>query len=378
VGLKMSLNPKKQKTTKKISVVGTEEDMLALADVLKQTKQMFNIDITGKGKNLPIRITIRDEAEPEAVSYPRTARALKVIVKALEKEIPISDTEVTTPVSIGDMDWIWNDPTRTDCPTSVRVLQSITRGTNVAGLRPIDPAKHYAGRDITQELDIMLDYPKKWPQSLVGSAGTNNGIFEVLKPEWTYIQSADVWPVESKKWKGKDLNIQEIRRLDEDRREDKAVFPPELGKADGGELTQAIVVAFRGDRDLDPLEKINVDAKVWSNFVKRLPTGMLSKELTKEKPKTIGDMLKVFIAYNVASFMKYKDVTVKPIGPGKASISSEFIDGSNRVPIIVPGQPPQRQFKEKILYSALVVGDGTAPDDVDLEHMVEQNIPGWN
>lgn len=383
----MSLNPKKQKALKRISVVGTEEDRQALADVLKQAYEMFNIDLTGKNKNIPTRIVLSDEAEPEAINYPRTAKALKALVSALEKEIPISDDEQTMPISIGDVDWMWNDPTRVDSPISVRVLQSISRGKNLVGLRPIDPAKHYAGQDIMQKLDSMLDYSTgKWPKSLEGQPGGANGIFEVLKPEWTYIQTVDVFPVLSKKWKGKELSIQEIRELEHKRRDGVDVYPPELGvtediKGKRTPFTQVLTVAFRGDRDLDQLEKINVDSRAWGNFVKSLPPGLLAKELIRDKPKTIGDMLKVFIAYNAASYTKFRNVAVKPLGPGRSSIFTELIDGRTRgeMPAVQLGQTPPRDFKEHVLYSALVVGTGDFDfptyDMSNIRH--EDEIPGW-
>ena len=64
----MSLDKKKEVKMKRISVVGSEEDMESFVDFLSQAKRMFNIDIDTKSKDLPIRIALRDEIEPDIIS----------------------------------------------------------------------------------------------------------------------------------------------------------------------------------------------------------------------------------------------------------------------------------------------------------------------
>jgi hypothetical protein len=376
----MSLDKKKGMGKKRISIVGTKTDFESLADVLAQAKRMFNIDIEMKvkDKDLPTRITLREEAEPDIISYPRTARALTLLNKALRKEIPASDDSQTIPADIGSMDWIYNDPrTAALAPESVRVLQSITEGVARPGLRSIPPARHYAARDIKQEFDSMFE------GKLADNMKDKGGFFSTLEPEWVYIQTADVWPLGSEKWKkGGFENIQKLRELESDRLQDKSAYPPNLGmivnsKGKKVKPTQAMVAVFRGDVEFDLKQKVNVNSKAWSAFVKGLPEGLLSKELTGSKPKTIEDLLKVFFSYNVGSFMKFDDATVRPIGPNMGSILTEHIYGDDRPQL--PGQPPQRKLGDKILYSALVVATGKyRPGSHDVIHLKESEIPGWS
>ena len=312
------------------------------------------------------------------ISYPRTARALSILAKALDKKFPPGQDTQTIPLDIGSMDWVYNDPRTTDLsPTSVRVLQSITEGIARPGLRAIPPAKHYAGRDLTQEFDAMFE--GKLPDNMYDKGG----FFHTLKPEWVYIQTADVSPLSSQGWKQKDLeSMKNIRNLEEERLLDKASYPPYLGKIKNSkgktvEPTQAMVAVFRADMEFDLNQKVNIGNKAWSNFVKRLPEGLLSKELTGDRPKTVGDLLKVFFAYNVGTFMKIDDATVRPIGLDKAPIFTEHMFGDARPQ--EPGKPPQRKLGDKILYSALVVGTGKyrAPTH-DVVHLTENEIPGWS
>lgn len=374
----MSLDKKKQDKVKRISVVGTKEDMQSLADVLSQTKRMFNIDIDFRQKDLPTRITLREEIEPEAITYPRVARALGLLDKAFEKEIPVTDDSQTIPVNIGSMDWVYNDPrTPLLSPVSVRVLQSITEGVAKSGLKAITPAKHYAGRDIKQEFDSM--FQGKFPDNM----RDKNGFFATLDPEWVYIQTAEVWPKTDKVVKKKkELDIKKIRELEAKRLKDLAAYPPDLGyipssKGKKVEPTQAIVAVFRADVEYDMNQKVNIGSSAWSGFVKGLPESLLSRELTKSKPRTVGDLLNVFFAYNVASYMRMEDATVRPISPSRTSVTTDHMFGEVRPQ--TSGLPPQRKLGDKILYSALVVGTGKfRPGFHDIAHLKESEIPGWS
>ena len=375
----MSLDKKKQDKTKRITFVGTKEDMRSLADVLSQTKRMFNIDIDFKQEDLPTRITLREEIEPEAITYPRVARALEKLDKAMAKEIPGGQDSETIPINIGSMDWVYNDPrTPLLSPVSTRVLQSITEGVAKSGLKAIMPAKHYAGRDIKQEFDSM--FQGKFPDNM----RDKNGFFATLEPEWVYIQTAEVWPKTDKVVKKKKEldDIRKIRELEKKRLGDLAAYPPDLGfipnsKGKRVEPTQATVAVFRADVEYDMHQKVNIGSSAWSSFVKGLPEGLLSKELTKNKPKTVGDLLNVFFAYNVASFMRMEDATVRPISPGRTSVTTDLMFGEARPQ--QPGLPPQRKLGDKILYSALVVGTGKyRPGYHDIAHLKESEIPGWS
>lgn len=375
----MSLDKKKQDTKKRVTIVGSKADFESLADVVSQAKRMFNIDIDIEGKDLPSRISLRNEVEPEAITYPRVARALEKLDKALKKEIPPREDTQTIPLEIGSMEWIYNDPqTHGLSPVSVRVLQSITEGVARPGLTAIQPTKHYSGRDIIQEFDAM--FQGKYPDNMRDKGGP----LHTLSPEWVYIQTADVWPKEPKPTSKKELdNIKKIRELEVKRLTDTSAYPPDLGLIQNSrgkkvEPTQATVAVFRADVEYDMHQKINISTTAWSNFVKQLPAGMLSKELTGTKPKTVEQLLNVFFAYNVASFMRMEDATVRPIAKNRTSISTEHMFGEERVP--KPGQPqPLRKLGDKILYSALVVGTGKyRPGYHDVQHLKETEIPGWS
>ena len=375
----MSLDKKKQDKAKRITVVGTREDMQSLADVLSQTKRMFNIDIDFKRRDLPTRITLREEVEPEAITYPRVARALELLDKAFEKKIPASEDSQIIPVNIGSMDWMYNDPRTTLLsPVSTRVLQSITEGVAKPGLQAIMPTKHYAGRDIKQEFDSM--FQGKFPDNM----RDKNGFFATLEPEWVYIQTAEVWPKTDKVVKKKKEldDIRKIRELEAKRLRDLAAYPPDLGfipnsKGKRVEPTQATVAVFRADVEYDMHQKVNISSSAWSSFVKGLPEGLLSKEVTKNKPRTVGDLLRVFFAYNVASFMRMEDATVRAISPNRTLVTTDHMFGDVRPQ--QPGLPPQRKLGDKILYSALVVGTGKfRPGYHDIAHLKESEIPGWS
>lgn len=380
----MSLDKKKIETTKRLSFVGTQEDFESLADVLAQTKRMFNIDIEKKKKGVPMRISISESVEPEAVTYPRVARALEQLSEALHKEIPASDDTQTIGIPIGSMDWIYNDPRShgyapgRNTPVSVKVLQSITDGRAISGLKSITAAKHYANRNIVDVFDAMLigDMPDNMRDK--------GGLFHTVEPEWVYIQTAEVWPTEDKVLESlkEGENIKKLRELEVKRLRDAAAYPPDLGMIENSkgkkiEPTKAIVAVFRGDVEFDMNQKLNIDMKRWGNFVKSLPDDLLSKELTKNKPKTVEDFMKVFLAYNVASFMKMENATVRPIAPNRTSISTEHIFGAEKE--AVPPFAPPKKMGDKILYSALVVGSGKIRiGHHDIENMPEDKIPGWN
>jgi hypothetical protein len=376
----MSLDKKKQDITKRVSFVGTPEDMESLADAVSQIKRMFNLNIDVKSKDMPIRISLRPEIEPEAITYPRVARALTQLDVALKKQIPLGEDSQTIPLDIGSMEWIYDDPrTHGLAPVSVRVLQSITEGVAMPGLRAITPAKHYAGRDIKQEFNSMFD------GELPDNMRDRGGLFPTLDPEWVYVQTAEVWPNTDKVVKNKKEleDIKKIRELEEKRLRDVAAYPPNLGVIESSkgkkvEPTQAIVAVFRGEIEFDMHQEVNINTVGWSGFVKQLPEGMLSKELTRNKPKTVGDLLNVFFAYNVASFMRMQDATVRPISKSRTSVATEHMYGDVRVP--KPGQPqPLRKLEDKILYSALVVGTGKfRPGFHDVAHLSESEIPGWS
>jgi hypothetical protein len=283
-------------------------------------------------------------------------------------------------LSIGSMEWIYNDVTiATPENVGTRVLQSITEGVARPGLKAITPAKHYANRNLIDEFDAMM----------VGSMPDNmrdkGGLFHTLEPEWVYLQTAEVHPKTDKVLGSlkEGENIKKLRELEAKRLRNMAAYPPDLGVIENSkgkkvEPTQAFVAVFRGDYEFDTNQKVNIEMKRWGNFVKRLPKELLSKELTKNKPKTVGDLLKVFMAYNVASFMKMDDATVRPILPNRTAISTEHMFGAEREP--KAGQMgPLRKLGDKVLYSALVVGTGNyRPGFHDIAHPKESEIPGWS
>jgi len=346
---------------------------------LSQTKRMFNIDIEKKKKGVPMRISISEAVEPEAITYPRVARALENLQAALHKEVPESDESQTIAIPFGKMDWVYNDPRSPQySPISIRVLQSITEGVAKPGLKAITTAKHYANKNLIDEFDTMIvgDMPDNMRDK--------GGLFHTIEPEWVYIQTAEVWPTEDKVLESlsEGDDIRKLRELEKKRLKDVAAYPPDLGVIENSkgkkvEPTQAVAAVFRGDVEFDMNQKINLDMKRWGNFVKRLPDGLLSKELTKNKPRTVEDLLKVFLAYNVASFTKMQDATVRPIGPNRTAISTEHMFGDERE--VVPPFAPPRKLGDKILYSALVVGTGKfRPGFHDIVNMPEDKIPGWN
>jgi len=380
----MSLDKKKQDKMKRISVSGTKEDMKALAEVLAQTKKMFNIDIDVKQQDLPTRISLREEVEPEAITYPRVARALDLLDVAFKKEVPRGEDSHTVPVKIGSMDWMYTDPSiATPENVSSRVLQSITEGVSRPGLKAITPHKHYSSRDIKQGLDDMIEGKK--PDNM----RDKDGLFRTLQPEWVYIQTAEVHPKKDKVVKNKKelQDIRKIRKLEEERLDKKknAAYPPNLGmipnsKGKKVEPTQATVAVFRADVEYNMHQKVNISASAWSGLMKQLPDGLLSKELTASKPKTVGELLKFFFAYNVATFMRMENATVRPISPNRTAITTDHMYGDERES--KPGQisqGPLRKLEDKILYSALVVGTGKyRPGFHDVAHLKETEIPGWS
>ena len=386
----MSLSKRRAAKTKTISIVGSETDIRTLGDAIQQAATMFNIDLDVDNKDLPQRITIREKNDPEAVDYPRTAKALRNIAKELSK----GPVEGTHPVHFGSFDWKFAIPSVSgrDVPDVVRVMQSISEGQSVGGLPAMMPGKHYAGYDVMTQMDDAI---AKKPENMIIPGGTTGGLFKRLKPNWVYLQTVDIAPLRSRKAKGKGKHDskEELRALEEGRMaevDDKVKNVPGLGHypADLGiveakgkgrtEATQGYASVFRGDLDYDLSQKLEISRKTWDTFIRKMPADMLSKEL-RNKPKTVGDMLEVFFAYNVASTMKLKNAAVKPIGPGRAKIFTELMDDKGGDPP-GPGQPPARPaLGTKVLYSAIVVGTGKyIPDSHSVSTLGQAKVPGWN
>jgi len=378
----MSLDRKKQLGTKRITVVGLKSDLVAFADVIEQAKSMFNLDLDRKNKDLPIRISISPDVEPEAINYPRTAKILTALSTELKDELHPSDKGTKTyDIKFGKLDWIFNDPSEvTDSNLASRVLQSISEGVSRPGLKAIVSTKHYSPANIGDVKDRLDDTIEN--RGLIENMSVKNGLLRTIDPKWVYIQTANVSPVTNDKVikSRKELSsMKQIRDLERRRLKGDAAYPPDLGtiKSSGGrnvEPTQATVAVFRGDMEFDMNQKIKVSAAQWSSFVKKLPEGLLSKELTGSAPKNVGEMLSVYFAYNVATYMKMKDATVRPLSSDKSAIMTEHIlderEQVNRLP---------KRIGDKILYSALVVGTGDyKPKDYDALHLKEDTIPGWS
>jgi hypothetical protein len=85
---------------KEISLIATQEDIKALQQAMKETGRMFNFDINKKNDDLPARITIDEDIDPEPTMYPRTSAYLRKLSKALEQA---STATGEGPISVGSI-----------------------------------------------------------------------------------------------------------------------------------------------------------------------------------------------------------------------------------------------------------------------------------
>jgi len=373
----MSLDKRKEQKTKKITIVGSEDDIRTLGDVIRQTYQMFNIDLDKGNIDLPPRIGIRDDVDPEAIDYPRTAKILHTV----GDELSDGPKEGTKAVSFGDIKWKLRVPKATtpgiDVPDVVKVMQSVAEGTSIGGLSAVSPTKYFAGYNFMSHMDDAIE---KKPEVMPA------GLYGTLQPSWVYIQNIDMAPKDSLKSKGKKKHDspRELVELEKGRKAgtpEMKRYPADLGEIKTGrkkeEATQGYVAVFRGNYDYDLNQPLKISQKEWNNFIKKIPINLLSAEL-KKKPKTVGDMLEIFFAYDVATTMKLKNAAVRPVATGRSKIFTELMEDKGEQQL--PGQPPARRgLGTQVLYSAVVVGTGKyIPATYDAGNLKQADVPGWN
>jgi len=385
----MSLDKRKDTPTTKrdvmetriVSLIGTPEDMRALGDILQQAHLMFNVDIE-EDRDLPSRIKLSEKMEPDAISYPRTARVLRKLSKKL---LDVSDERKASEeleADFGENAWMYYETK--DVAMLVKAVQSVSEGRPAAvGITPVP--KRIAYGDVTTKMEAMFELPYPSNMSAAGPGGRRlMTLFkEHLKPQWVYLQNVDVHPLSRRKARTSHDDIDELKMMEGELAQGKG-YPLDMGEIDKGflrggkEATQGYVAVFRGDARYDLGQKIKINGGAWSKFVKMLPPELLAGEL-RNRPTTLEDLLKVYFAVCVGSTLKLSNTTIKPIAEGRAPIDVRgFHDVGEKTPGVVGYR---RALGDKVLYSALVVGTGpylAESHDVSGDVHTSADIPGWN
>lgn len=367
--------------TRIVSFIGTPEDMRALGDILQQTHRMFNIDVD-VDRDLPSRIKLREKIEPDALSYPRTARVLRKMSKKLLDVTEEKDAERELEVDFGDNEWMYKETK--DVAMLVKAVQSISEGRPAAVGIAAAPQRISYG-DVTTKMEAMfvLPYPLNMSATAPGGRRIMTLFKEHLKPQWVYLQNVDVHPDSRRKARTSHDEMSELKVMEGELALGKG-YPLDLGEIDrkfytrGKEATQGYVAIFRADTSYDLRQKIKINGGAWSKFLKMLPPELLSGEL-KKKPKTLEDLLKVYFAVCVGSTLKLDNTTIKPIARGRAPIDVRaFHDVGEKKPGVVGYR---KALGDKVLYSALVVGTGpylAESHDVSGDVHTSADVPGWN
>lgn len=377
----MSLPPVRDKTeseTKTVSIIGTEKDMQALGDVLKQAKDMFNIDLNLDNNDMPERLTFRDLEILDAIAYPRTARVLRQTSDGLRATATRNDIIAPVSTDFGNLDWLAQKPQNNFM--IIKALQSVMNGRSIQG-SPSLPAVLSSYGSITADLETMINRP--YPPNMVYNVNTMGLFTHYIKPEWVKIQTVDVNPTTSERYRQL-INANRPEQAEEERIAGTAAYPADLTRIDassrgrGGVVpTQAYYAAFRGSAAYDLQQRVNISRSQWDAFLRKYPRDILANE-QRSAPRNVGDLIETLMVINVASIMNMKRATVRPIIPTRPCIEVKAYDW---VEPVAAGQRPTRIPKTGVLYSTIVIGTGRPPQmgqgyDVGTINSIRQ-IPGW-
>lgn len=351
----MSLNEKKAEKridpsyradvmTKEITFVGESEDIDALKQIIERTRKMFNVDIDVDNKDLPSRISLSPEIEPNPTMYPRTAGLLRELGEALEHKQDKT-------VAMGELPILLErSKMAKGTKYATGIMQNISQGSQEnPGQLPRPMKKQFLG--LVNALDDIIKAPNL--EGLVRNPkGKEVGVLkDVIKPDWAYLQIADVHYLTSDPVKPKEArdSIGDLKKIDKL----EIPYPPDFGKSEGrrGKLhNQGYVAIFRGDNMVSMATPVQVSQGKWNKFLKdrQLSEKQISRKHLK-KPKTMQDLLEFFFAYNVGNLMGLKGAEVKPIVRGGQPITTNIMQGTGE----------NGEVKGiKVMYTSMVVGRG--------------------
>lgn len=323
----MSLPTKAEKyrpetMTKKVNIWATQEDLEALRDVINETQRMFSPDLI-KDNDLPSRITISEDIDPEAVMYPRTIGYLRRLRDAfnefaqktadsmdiIEEDIPVLEKRGTRPNKI------------------IAIVENILNGSyhNFGGL-PSGTGHQYP--DIMTELDGLVANPE-----LIG------------KLKSAAIQAAYVQNLETHL--GAYMTAKQKKDFDEMLEADRLRkdYPSDIGG-----YSQAYIMMLRSDDLIPMLAPTQIKGEEWGHFlISHGLTGAALDGRYTNPPRTMGDLLEFIFAYTAGRTMQMENAKVVPFATRREPIEHEVVYGTGEGNEV-------KGYKH--LYKAVIVGSG--------------------
>lgn len=287
----MSLDKRSIKT-KVVTIKGTQKDFEALADVLEQASDKFNIDLYPTDKDIPGRISVKT-GKVQRIIYPRMDKALKEfasgIVESKDTVVDFGDIPIT-----GDPDEIVRRS-----PT-LRLMQQIATGKYEGiGTRLVK-------EDTMLEMETMID---------TGSRQTKNvKPLTEIQPKWVYASTLTLHEGEAPV----DFVPKDLKQLAMLKK-----YPPDLNKSDfwsfgKKDYNRAYFVVLRVDKTLPMSLGIRTKPGEWNKWVSSRPVPDSMRLFKHRPPRNFGEMLERYSVYVTARTFGLKDAYLAPVLAGKS------------------------------------------------------------